>query len=228
MQPYFFPYIGYFQLINSVDKFVIYDNIEYTKKGWINRNRILVGNKDQLITLPIKKDSDYLTVVDRTLADSWPKDREKIINVLKQNYSKAPYFIEVYSLIRRCLDYKETNLFKFIQNTLVEIKNYLNIKADFIISSSIEIDHSLRSEEKVITICKALGATDYINAIGGIELYSKDRFLNNDINLKFIKSHQIKYKQFNDEFLPWLSIIDVLMFNSIEQVKLYLKEYTLI
>ena len=99
MQPYFMPYIGYFQLINSVDKFIIYDNIQYTKKGWINRNRILVNGKDQLITLPIKKDSDYLDVIERELSESWDKDKNKMLNVIKSSYSKSPYFQEVFSLI---------------------------------------------------------------------------------------------------------------------------------
>ncbi len=78
MQPYFFPYIGYFQLINTVDEFVVYDNIEFTKKGWINRNRILVNGKDEYITLPIKKDSDFLHVKDRFLAETWSKDSAKM------------------------------------------------------------------------------------------------------------------------------------------------------
>ena len=82
MQPYFFPYIGYFQLIKSVDEFVIYDNIQYTKKGWINRNRILVNGTDYLISLPLKKDSDYLNVVDRQLAESWEKDRTKLLTLI--------------------------------------------------------------------------------------------------------------------------------------------------
>ena len=104
MQPYFFPYIGYFQLINSVDEFIIYDNIQYTKKGWINRNRILVNGKDQLITLSLKKDSDYLDVVNRELSESWDKDKNKILNIIKFSYNKAPYFQKTFELISQCLN----------------------------------------------------------------------------------------------------------------------------
>ena len=114
MQPYFMPYIGYFQLINSVDQFIIYDNIQYTKKGWINRNRILANGKDQLITLPIKKDSDYLDVVKRELSESWGKDKNKMINMIKSSYGKAPHFEETFELISKCLNNPEENLFKFI------------------------------------------------------------------------------------------------------------------
>lgn len=228
MQPYFMPYIGYFQLINSVDQFIIYDNIQYTKKGWINRNRILVNRKDQLITLPIKKDSDYLNVMDRELSESWGKDKNKMINIIKSSYSKSPYFKETSELIFRCLNSPEKNLFKFIYDSIVLINDYLEIKTPIIISSSIDANHALKSQDKVLSLCKAQKADVYINSIGGVELYDKTIFKQNGIELNFIKSNPLKYKQFNDEFVPWLSIIDVMMFNSKEQIQEYLNEYTLI
>jgi hypothetical protein len=227
-QPYFFPYIGYFQLINSVDEFIIYDNIQYTKKGWINRNRILVNGKDQLITLPIKKDSDYLDIVDRKLADSWDDDKIKIMNIIKLSYVKAPYFHEVYKLIQRCLNNDRKNLFEFIFDILKFINEYLDIKTKIIISSTINIDHSLKSQDKVLAICKAREATTYVNAIGGQELYSKNIFKQNGLNLNFIKTDEIYYNQFKNEFIPFLSIIDIMMFNSSKQIKEYLNKYTLI
>jgi hypothetical protein len=228
MQPYFMPYIGYFQLINSVDKFIIYDNIQYTKKGWINRNRILINEKDQLITLSIKKDSDYLNVVERKLSESWDKDKSKMLNIIKSSYSKAPYFQETFELISKCLNYSEVNLFKFIYNSIILINDYLEIKTPIIISSTINIDHTLKSQEKVLSLCKNQNAKIYINSIGGIELYNKETFKQNNIELNFIKSNPIQYKQFNNKFIPWLSIIDVLMFNSKEQIKEYLNNYILI
>jgi hypothetical protein len=228
MQPYFMPYVGYFQLINSVDQFVIYDNIQYTKKGWINRNRILANGKDQLITLPIKKDSDYLDVVQRELSGSWEKDKNKMINIIKSSYSKAPHFEETFELISKCLNNPEENLFKFIYNSIVLINYYLEIKTPIIISSSINTNHTLKSQDKVLSLCKAQNADVYINSIGGVELYDKTIFKQNGIKLNFIKSNPIKYKQFNNEFVSWLSIIDVMMFNSKEQIQEYLNEYTLI
>jgi hypothetical protein len=228
MQPYFFPYIGYFQLINSVDKFIIYDNIQYTKKGWINRNRILVNKKDQLITLPIKKDSDYLNVVERELSKSWEIDKNKMLNVIKASYNKAPYFQDTFELISKCLNNPETNLFKFIYDSIVSINNYLEIKTPIIISSTIDVDHTLKSQDKVLSLCKKQKADIYINSIGGVELYDKETFRNNSIKLNFIKSNPIQYKQFNNEFISWLSIIDVMMFNSKQQIKEYLNNYTLI
>lgn len=228
MQPYFMPYIGYFQLINSVDEFIIYDNIQYTKKGWINRNRILVNGKDQLITLPIKKDSDYLDVVNRSLSESWHNDKIKILNTIKSCYSKSPFFNEAYSLIEQCLNVPNTNLFEFIYQTILILNDFLDIKTKMIISSNIDIDHNLKSQDKVLALCKARNADMYINSIGGTELYDKTVFKQTGIELNFIKSNSIRYKQFNNEFVSWLSIIDVLMFNSKEQIQEYLNEYTLI
>jgi hypothetical protein len=228
MQPYFFPYIGYFQLIKSVDEFIIYDNIQYTKKGWINRNRILVNEVDKLITLPVKKDSDYLNVVDRELADTWSTDKRSLLNLIKNSYSKAPYFLETYKLLEECLTAKYTNLFEFIHQSLLKINNYIGISTPIIRSSTISIDHGLKSEEKVISLCKAVGATMYINAIGGQHLYSKDRFALHKMQLQFIKSDMIQYNQFTNKFIPWLSIIDVLMFNSKQDITHYLNSYTLI
>ena len=228
MQPYFMPYIGYFQLINSVDEFIIYDNIQYTKKGWINRNRILVNGNDHLITLPIKKDSDYLDIVDRSLSESWHKDKNKILNIIKSCYNKSPFFKETYTLIDQCLDVSDMNLFQFIYQTILILNDFLDIKTKMIISSDINIDHSLKSQDKVLELCKSRNADMYINSIGGTELYNKITFKQNDIELNFIKTNSKRYKQFNHEFIPWLSIIDVLMFNSKETVQQYLKEYSLV
>jgi hypothetical protein len=228
MQPYFMPYIGYFQLISSVDEFIIYDNIQYTKKGWINRNRILVNGKDQFITIPIKKDSDYLDVSERIISDNWGKEKYKILNTIKSFYGKAPNFKEAYQVIEDCLNIEEENLFNFIYETILIINNFLDIKTKIIISSDIDIDHNLRSKNKVIEICKNRNAEIYVNSIGGISLYNKEEFKDNGIILNFIKSNPIKYHQSNGEFIPWLSIVDVMMFNSKEKIKEYLKEYTLI
>ncbi len=228
MQPYFLPYIGYFQLINSVDEFIVYDNIEFTKKGWINRNRILVNGKDDYITLPIKKDSDYLMVKERYLGDNWNVERQKMLNRLNESYRKSPYFTTVIPLIEDSILFKENNLFIFVLNTISKINEYIGITTPLITSSSIPIDHSLKAEKKVLEICKAKKATEYINPIGGVELYSKEVFKNEGINLQFLKTDSITYKQFTNDFVPWLSIIDVLMFNSREEIKKYLTQFKLI
>ena len=228
MQPYFFPYIGYFQLMNAVDVFVVYDDIKYTKKGWINRNRILVNGKDLLFTLPLKKDSDYLDIYQRKISNDFHTESKKILNRIEAAYRKAPYFKEVFSIVTGCILYKEENLFNFIYYSIEKVKTYLDIKTKLIISSEIGIRERLKGEARVISICKQLKTMHYINAIGGVKLYNKDTFLKENIKLNFIKSDEIEYKQFDNIFVPWLSIIDVMMFNSREEIAKMLNSYTLI
>lgn len=227
MQPYFMPYIGYLQLIDLVDIFVIYDNIQYTKKGWINRNRFIQNKDVQTFTIPLKKDSDYLYISERKIADSF--NREKLCNQLMNSYRKAPYFDDVYPLICRMINNNEENLFKYISESLNNVCKYLYMDSSkIIISSKIRIDHTLKSEEKVIAICNSLSATEYINPIGGIDLYSKSRFASKNIDLKFLKPRAVPYSQFGNKFFPNLSIIDVMMFNDPDLIKKYLSHYDLI
>ena len=229
MQPYFLPYIGYFQLMNAAEEFIVYDNIEFSKKGWINRNRILVNGKDSFITLPLKKDSDYLHIKDRYLADTWKDDRIKMKNRIIESYRKAPFFDGAYPVIEKCIFFDDMNLFNFIFHSVKTIKEHLALPAELHISSSINIDHELKAHKKIIEICKARTAAKYVNPIGGVNLYNKDEFKAEGIDLGFLKSNDIIYKQFNNEFIPWLSVIDLMMFNSKDKIKDYLiSNYTII
>jgi hypothetical protein len=227
MQPYFMPYIGYFQLMAAVDNFVVYDNIKYTKKGWINRNRILVNGKDDYITLPLKRDSDYLNICERHLSDSFSEDKLKTIQKIKSAYQKAPHFYEVMPLVEEIFDYDNHNLFNFIFNSLKILSDYLELKTNFIISSTLPINHNLKSQEKVIAICNYLNADTYINPIGGLELYDKTEFNIHGIDLSFVKTKEFAYNQFNFKFVPWLSILDVLMFNPKNETEDFLNLYDL-
>jgi len=221
MQPYFLPYIGYFQLIESVDKFIIYDNIQYTKKGWINRNRFLQNGKDVLFSVPLKKGSDYLEVKGREVSPSFNKTR--LLNQLKQSYGKAPYFEQVFPVIERVIEYDEVNLFDYIHFSIVELCLYLGIDTEIVKSSCISIDHALQGQDKVIALCEAAGAQTYINAIGGQELYAKKDFSVHGIDLKFIQSKPFEYRQYKNDFIPWLSIIDVMMFNDLDTLQTCVK-----
>jgi len=228
MQPYIFPYIGYFQLINSVDQFVVYDNIKYTKKGWVNRNRILCNGKDEYISIPLKKDSDFLNVDQRFVADSWEQEQHKFLNKIKECYRKAPFFQETFEVIKECISYEDRNLFNYILQSLKILCGYLDITTPLIISSSIEIDHELTAEHKVLSLCKALQANTYINPIGGVELYDKAFFKQAGIDLFFLKTGSVEYRQFDNEFIPFLSIIDVMMFNDKDTIKSMLNNYGLL
>jgi hypothetical protein len=226
MQPYFFPYIGYFQLVNAVDTFIIYDNIQYTKKGWINRNRILNNQKEALITLSIQKDSDYLNVCERRIAKEF--NRSKLLGRIRGAYLRAPFFKDTYPLLEEIIQNDESNLFDYLHNSLLLLFNHLGIQSKVIVSSSVDIDHSLKSQNKVLAFCRALNTNIYVNAIGGVNLYSPTDFNDEGISLRFIKSRPIEYAQFKNDFCPGLSIIDVMMFNSVEVIQGYLGNYDLI
>lgn len=223
MQPYFFPYIGYFQLIAAVDQFVVYDNIKYTKKGWINRNRMLQNGKDALFSLPLKKDSDALDVCERELAADF--NRDKLLNQFKEAYRRAPYFEQTFALLEQIVNFGDANLFRYLHHSIVRTCEHLNITTEIKISSGIAIDHSLKSQQKVLAICEAAGATAYVNTIGGVELYSKEAFRNKGIELTFIKPKPFEYTQLGGEFVPWLSIIDLMMFNSVEAIQSQLTRF---
>jgi len=226
MQPYFMPYIGYWQLLALADNFVIYDNIQYTKKGWFNRNRFLQNGKDALFTLPLKKDSDFLDVSKRFLADDF--DRNRLLNQLSASYRKAPQFKTVFPLITSIVNSEHRNLFDYIHDSIQRPAEFLAIRTPIVVSSTLSIDNSLRGEHKVIAICKAMGATNYVNAIGGQELYSKSNFLSAGITLEFIQTRPISYPQYGGDFVPNLSIIDVMMFNPKESITGMLREYDLV
>ncbi|MEO6364769.1 MAG: WbqC family protein [Luteimonas sp.] len=211
MQPYLFPYIGYFQLIKAVDVFIVYDNIQYTKKGWINRNRFLHGGSDAMFSLPLKNDSGFLDVRERKIATDF--NRNKLLNQLRDAYRKAPHFAATFALVEDVLACDETNLFLFLHQAIQKTCDHLGIDTPIVVSSTIDIDHGLQGESKVLALCEAVGADAYINSIGGQELYSRETFGARGIALAFLRSTLVEYPQFEHAFVPWLSIIDVMMFN---------------
>lgn len=226
MQPYFFPYIGYWQLINAVDKYVVYDDVTYIKGGWISRNNILLNNSKHMLTLPLVNPSSFKKINEIDITKEI-KMKEKVIKTIKTAYLKAPYYKDIIPFIERLFD-SNTNIATLNYNAILEINNYLEITTEVLLSSAIEKDNSLKGQDKVLHINKVLGADIYINAIGGKKLYSKDKFEEKNIKLFFLQTGDIKYKQYNDEFIPNLSIIDVLMFNDKKKIQDFLNNYTLI
>ncbi|RQW88742.1 MAG: hypothetical protein EHM79_04950 [Geobacter sp.] len=227
MQPYFFPYIGYFQLLKAADLFIVYDNVQFTKKGWIHRNRILVDGHDAYISLSLKKGSDYASVIDRSLSDSFILDNLKLLRRIEASYRKAPYFRKVFPLLEESLLFNESNLFNFLLHSLEKTKTLLNIETPIRIASKIPIDHTLKGKDKVLAICKYLKADEYVNPPGGINLYNRVDFYKKGLQLHFLYPGEINYQQMCAHFIPILSIIDVLMFNSKETINIHLMNYSL-
>lgn len=223
MQPYFFPYIAYFQLIHAVDAFVFYDDVQYIKGGWINRNYILSQGEKRRITLHLKGASPNRLINQIEVGNN----RLKILKTISQSYAKAPYFHAIYPLIERIFKQKENNLAAFIEFSIRQVCKYLKIHSQWHVSSDLQKDASLRGQDKVLSICKELGASQYINMPGGRNLYDRERFEKEGIKLSFLEPKKTQYQQFGQEFMSNLSIIDVMMFNSLEQCQGLLKEYSL-
>ncbi|WP_241196154.1 WbqC family protein [Pseudomonas atacamensis] len=223
MQPYLFPYIGYFQLLRAADTFVVYDDVNFIKGGWINRNYILVNGDKQLITLPLQGASPNKLINQVEIGT-----HHKILQNIQQNYRKAPYFESVFPMLEKILGYGHRNLADFLDHQLRVLCDYLRLSPKWHISSTLKKDTGLRGQDKVIAICSELGATDYLNTPGGKALYDATTFASYGLKLSFIQSRPISYRQFDKEFLPNLSIIDVMMFNDREQCARLLQEYDLV
>ena len=230
MQPYLFPYIGYFQLVAAVDKFVIYDDVNFIKGGWINRNNVLINKKSNLFTVPLDKSSSYTlineTKINLKFYNIW---KVKFLRSLEQSYKKAPYFTEVYNLIENVLQINENDsIGELAVNSIKSVSEYLQLQTEICETSEIYKNKAISGQERVLDICRIEKASQYINPIGGIDLYSKDSFKEKSVVLNFIKSKPITYSQFDNDFSPWLSIIDVLMFNSVREVNKMINQYELV
>lgn len=231
MQPYLFPYIGYFQLVKAAKEFVFYDDVNYIKKGWINRNNILVNGKSNKFTVPLDSPSQFKKIVNthikKDFYDIWVI---KFLKTIHQNYRKAPYYDEVYFLLEKVfLNSKIESISDLSSRSIIETSNYLNLKTNFHFSSIAFPDsESLERAERLVSIVSKFESTDYINSIGGVELYNKPFFIKYNIKLSFLDSEITTYKQFKNDFIPGLSIIDVLMFNSKEEINEMLKAYKLV
>ena len=225
MQPYLFPYIGYFQLLNAVDKFVVFDDVNFIKKGWINRNNILVNRQKYLFTVPLKDASQNRLINEVEIADGdW---QEKFLKTLTQSYKKAEFFDETFALIEKIVRSGESLIAKLILRSLLILKDALKLNAEIVPSSAIYNNRELKAQDRILDICKQEKATEYVNPAGGTELYDRRIFSENGVKLFFLKTQPFSYRQFGDEFVPHLSIIDVLMFNGAAGTSELLSRYVL-
>ena len=200
--------------------------MQYTKNSWYNRNCYLNNKKSAYFTFPVERNSHKSNINEKNISESFY--RKKLLKKIKHAYGKAPYFHEAFEIFEKSINYPSENLLEYNCFSLKLVSKYLNIKTKFLISSKLNINKSFKGKDKIIAICKELGAEEYHNSIGGIELYSKKDFANNNIKLIFIKPLYFEYEQFGNEFVPSLSIIDIMMFNSQKDIKNFLNHYELI
>lgn len=224
MQPYFMPYIGYWQLMAAVDTYVVYDDVNYIKGGWVSRNNILLNGQKHMFTITLNGASPNKLFNEITIKD----DFKKFSRLIESAYRKAPYYAEVTALLDKIYNYEDKSLGAFMLNSFQVVLDYLEIDTKLVLSSTIAKDNSLRGKDKVKQICHLLGADTYYNAIGGQELYDKNDFKADGIDLHFVKTELSPYPQLNNEFEPGLSMIDVLMFNHPIEVKQLLTNYKLV
>jgi hypothetical protein len=224
MQPYLFPYIGYFQLIHAVDRFVVYDDVAFIKQGWINRNRILIGGAPSFFTVPVKHASSFTPIRDTLIDDDRQHERwvERVLKSFDNAYRRAPEFGGVFPMLEAVFARETTRIGDLAVASLKAVAKLLDIRTSFVDSSTMYGNAHLKGEERVLAICRSEGASEYVNVQGGRELYSCQRFEAEGLRLAFIEPRPLEYRQFGGPFVPSLSIVDVLMFNPPEKVRQYL------
>ena len=228
MQPYFFPYVGYWQLIHVVDHFVIYDDVNYIKGGWINRNRLLINGKAAFFTAPLQLSSPYKRICDVTLLPSSAWRGQASSKMVEITYRKAPCFTEIFPIIERLIRYEADNLADYLAHQLQTLAIFMGIKTRFVVTSRCYGNEHLSGQARVLDICKREEASTYINLQGGQTLYDAKIFRNADIDLRFIVMRPLPYRQKGIEFIPYLSIIDALMGTGSVDIRQHLSAFDLI
>lgn len=226
-QPYFLPYLGYWQLINVADVFLICDDYNYIKKGWIARNKLLLNNKPHLFSLPISNRSQNSLISEMFLLRDTQTQR-KLMKLVYQEYHRAPYFKDGYSLFCDNLLFPQLNLVDYLENSIKTVCKYIGVSTPLRRTSEFHMCSVHGKQYRIFDYCHSIGADTYINAIGGQQLYDKKEFADHGISLKFLKSDMPPYQQFNNEFVSGLSILDTIMFCSKEEIQEMLNQYTLI
>lgn len=220
MQPYIFPYIGYFQLIHCADTFVFYDDVNFIKQGWINRNRILLGLKAHYFTVPVENISSFKKINETRIdARQYPIWRRKFLSTVRQVYSRAPFYNEALSLIEGVVKEECGSISGLAKESVTAVLKYLSIDKKVVLSSEVYRNDFLKGQQRVLDICMQEKASLYINLPGGRSLYSSQDFKAIGAELRYIQPQSVLYRQFSSEFVPWLSILDVIFFNSISEIK---------
>jgi len=225
MQPYLFPYLGYYQLASCVNEFVFYDDVSFIKQGYINRNSILGDRAPLRVTFPVLDASSNRLIKDHVFSEDFSKQ----IKTIEQAYSKAPFFNEFFPRVLSVLESPSRDVTKICSESIAIVMEYLAVPFSYHISSAMPYDRGLDRAERLVNICKYLNGNVYINSIGGSSLYSDMFFSSHEINLFFIKMEEIKYKQRQKDgpFIPNLSMIDVVMWCEPEEIRNLLLSYQL-
>lgn len=229
MQPYFFPYLGYFNLLHSSDLFILLDDVQFIRRGWINRNRIQLVEAPLSFTVPVAKASRD-TPINRTLIspDHFAGFADKFAKQLKAAYGTAPFYKDVATLVEKTLGGPHDTVAQLAERSIREVMDYVGLKRNIRLASALEPEASgkhLKGEERLIHIARAVGASHYNNPPGGRELYSSDAFAAAGIALRFVRPHLPPYDR-PAPFIPGLSILDALMYIPPEEITGMMAQYS--
>ena len=228
MQPYFFPYLGYFDLLNSVDLFLVYDTVQYIRRGWIHRNRILHQREKgwQYIIVPTEPASQKTPIQDIRISNTVPW-QARILDQMGHYKKTAPHAERIMDFTKDCFASEETFLSVLNVKLLERCAELLNINFQYQVCSSLNIDLDMgcSAEERILHLCEFLGAKEYVNLPGGVELYDPEAFKRRNMQLTFRSLPLFTYPTGSYSFEPNLSILDVLMWNMPEDIKKYLDHH---
>lgn len=227
MQPYFLPYIGYFQLMASVDRFVIYDDVNYIKRGWVNRNRIKVQQEPHMLTIPLQNAGRDVLICDVLMGAEKPVWSKKLLRTVSLAYAKAPYFEKVFAMLEAWLQTDTPGISQLNTISLTEIRRYIGLETVIIPSSTIYGNRELKAGARLLDICAKEQASTYINAPGGRELYTQAQFQEHGVELYFVHTDLEPYPQGKGDFIPGLSILDIMMWNSPDAIRTMATDYKL-
>lgn len=227
MQPYFFPYIGYFSLMAAADVFLAYDNVQYTRPGWINRNRILRDGMPDWWTAVVT-DAPHTADINQRHYRDWPTQRRRMLDLLAQRYRRAPHREAGLALVEQALAADEDNVARCNTRLLAVLADALDLGCRIEFASDVPHDPALRGVDRVLAICAAMGATTYVNSPGGMALYRPADFEACGIALRFVQPEPEPYAQFGESFVPWLSIVDALMFLPLPEVARRVRQFRLV
>lgn len=225
MQPYFFPYLGYFQLLDAADRFVFYDDVNYIKNGWINRNRVRLRDRAVYLTVPTRGGSSFRRIEEVAVSLDSARWRRKLTALVKDCYACAPCFPEVFPLFAAIIEREFSDVGALAKASVRVVAEHLGLDVSLVDSSRVYGNAALKGEQRVIDICRREGAQEYLNAPGGRALYSSVNFERAGLRLRFLRPRLVPYPQQGSGFLPGLSILDVLMNNPAERARELVRGY---
>lgn len=226
MQPYFFPYLGYFDLINRTDRWIVFDTPQYMREGWVNRNRILHSSEGwQYIIVPLKRHSRD-SAINQVEAVEFPDWRRKIINQFTHYRGRAPYYRETIALLGDCFAGQEGNLSRLNVHCLGKVCRYLGVPwaPEIFSEMHLSLGPVLEASDWALRIAEAAGASVYLNPPGGAELYDAERFRQHGIELYLQENFDFRYDCGGYTYIPKLSVLDVLMWVSPATIKAHLDQ----